>query len=60
MRNNFNLKVCFGNSPRMPYEWNKTTNISSIKLERVSSNFLKNVLKTLVICCWCVPCVMFF
>lgn len=44
MRNNFNLKVCFGNSPRMPYEWNKTTNISSIKLERVSSNFLKNVL----------------
>lgn len=44
MRNNFNITVNFNSSPKMPYEWDNSSNITNIKLERVSTEMLKNIL----------------
>lgn len=44
MKNNFNLEVSFSESPALPYEWNETSFLTHLKLERVSSSFLRDVL----------------
>ena len=44
MKNSFNIKVNFMSSPRLPYEWDKYSNCKDVKLERVSSKTLKNIL----------------
>lgn len=44
MKNSFDVTVCFDNVPKMPYEWNKHTNLKDLCLERISSNSLKDIL----------------
>lgn len=44
MKNSFNLEVCFKDAPVMPYEWNETQIIMHVKLTRVSTALLKDVL----------------
>lgn len=44
MKNSFNLEVCFKDAPVMPYEWNDTQIIMHVKLTRVSTSLLKDVL----------------
>ncbi len=44
MKNYFNLEVCFGDAPKMPYEWEHTTNLMHVKLIRVASNVIKSIL----------------
>lgn len=44
MKNNFNLDVSFKNVPVMPYEWENTSHISHVKLLRISTNTIKDIL----------------
>lgn len=44
MKNSFNVEVNFSDSPKMPYEWNKTSTLLNIKLERISTRTLKNIM----------------
>ncbi len=44
MKNYFNLEVCFGEVPLMPYEWEHTTNLMHVKLIRVQSSIIKSIL----------------
>lgn len=46
MKNSFNLRVSFSESPKQPYEWTDSTNLVHQKVERVSSEILKSVLLT--------------
>ncbi|MCI8497782.1 MAG: hypothetical protein HFG33_00070 [Bacilli bacterium] len=44
MKNSFNLEVHFSDAPLMCYEWETSSTITHVKLERVSTLFLKRVL----------------
>lgn len=44
MKNSFTIEVCFGDVPLMPYEWEKTSTIMGIKVERVPTYLLRDVL----------------
>ena len=44
MKNSFNLRVSFSESPSQAYEWSNSTNLMHQKVERVSSDLLKSVL----------------
>ncbi len=46
MKNSFNLRVSFSESPKQPYEWTDSTNLVHQKVERISSEILKSVLLT--------------
>lgn len=44
MKNNFNIEVSFSSSPKMPYEWDKSIKIVNIKIERISSKLLRELM----------------
>lgn len=46
MKNSFNLRVSFSESPKQAYEWTESTSLMHQKVERVSTSLLKSVLST--------------
>ncbi len=44
MKNLFDLEVCFMECPKPYYEWDKSSTLLHVKLERVTTNFLRGVL----------------
>jgi len=44
MKNSFNVEVNFDTCPLMPYEWEKSEEILHIKLDKISTSTLKNIL----------------
>lgn len=44
LKNCFNLDVSFNSCPLYPYEWDSISHLTHVKLEKVSTQFLKKVL----------------
>lgn len=44
MRNAFDIEVCFNDYPMMPYEWETSASLLHVKLNRVSSRTLQEIL----------------